>query len=244
MKKLLLFFTLIFIALNIYAQTDTLAKKKWTAIDLSNRANDHFMLQYGIDEWSGTNDSTSPSGFSRHFNFYFMIDKPFKANPHFSVGFGLGLGSSNMFFKDTYIDLKSLSTTLPFTNVSTTDHFDKYKLTTIFLQAPIELRYSGNPMEPDKGFKFALGVKVGTLLKAYTKGKNLENSSDETIYGPQYIEKESDKRFINATDFAVTARIGYGNFSLDGSYQLTGFLKTDTGPVINPYSIGITLSGL
>src|SRR4051812_9472400 len=61
-------------------------KKSGKKIDLTNRSNDHFMLQYGADTWMGTNDSINPKGFSRFFNFYVMLDKPFRNNPKFSVG--------------------------------------------------------------------------------------------------------------------------------------------------------------
>src|SRR6266487_2592108 len=108
---------------------DVKKKTDWSKIDLSNRANDHFLIQYGYDGWSNAPDSINPNGFSRHFNFYFMYDKPFKTNPHFSIGIGIGFGSSNIFFKNTYVNLKSSSGTLPFTNVSSSsNHFDKYKL--------------------------------------------------------------------------------------------------------------------
>lgn len=218
-------------------------KKDWKKIDLSNRSNDHFMLQYGIDNWAGTNDSTRPSGFSRFFNAYIMLDKPFKTNPRMSVGLGLGVGSSNIFFKKKYVDLKSTSSLLPFRNVDSANHFKKFKLTTIFLEAPVELRFNSNPESSTGGFKAALGVKVGTLLTAYTKGKTLQDKNDKTIN--TYIEKTSDKKFINSTRLAVTARIGYGIFSLYGAYQITSFLKDAAGRTdIRPYSIGLTLSGL
>ena len=151
------------------AQDTTKPKKIWQKIDLSNRANDHFMLQYGYDSWGSVPDSINTSGFSRHFNVYVMLDKPFKTNPHFSVGFGLGIGSSNIFFQNTYIDLKSRTTTLPFRDVSAENHFKKYKLNTTFLELPLEFRYVSNPVTPDKGFKAAVGAKVGTLLSAHTK---------------------------------------------------------------------------
>lgn len=228
------------------AQDSASAKNKtdWSKVDLSNRANDHFMLQYGYDGWINTPDSINPSGFSRHFNFYFMYDKPFKSNPHFSAAIGIGLGSSNIFFENTYINLKSTGSLLPFTDVSATDHFKKYKLTTLFLEAPVELRYAGDAVSPDKGFKFALGVKVGTLMKSYTKGKNLVNAGGTSVYGDKYISKEQNKKFINSTRFAGTVRIGYGVISVDGSYQFTNFLKTGAGAQFNPYSIGLTLSAL
>ncbi len=162
-----------------------------------------------------------------------------------SIGIGVGIGSSNIFFKNTYINLKSSSGTLPFTNVSSSsNHFDKYKLTTTFAEAPVEFRYAGNPATPDKGIKASFGVKVGALIKAYTKGKNQLDASGKSLYGKNYILKESDKHFINSTRFAVTGRVGYGFISLDGSYQVTSFLKSGAGATIHPYSIGLTLSGL
>lgn len=244
-NKLLLAFFL-FPAFQLHAQTDSARtlKTDWTKIDLSNRANDHFMIQYGFDGWVNTPDSISTSGFSRHFNFYFMYDYPFKTNPRYSIGIGAGLGSSNIFFQNTNIDLKSTSALLPFTNVAKQNHFDKYKLTTLFLEAPVELRFAQNPVTPDKGFKAAIGLKIGTLLKSYTKGKNLVDSSSKTIYGRNYIAKEVNKRFLNTTRLAVTGRVGYGNISLDGSYQFTGILRQGAGPAMNAWSIGLTLSGL
>ena len=221
-------------------------KEDWSKYDLSTRANDHFMIQYGYDGWIGTNDTTSPSGFSRHFNFYVMLDKPFKTNPHYSVGYGLGIGSTNIFFKDRYVDLKALSPTLPFNDVSQSDQnrFKKFKLVTTFLELPIELRYVKDPINPGKGFKASVGVKLGYLLSAYTKAKNQIDKNGKTIYGSNYIRKESDRNFINSTRVAFTGRIGFGFISLDGSYQVTSFLRSGTGPIINPYSIGLTLSGL
>ena len=215
-------------------------------MDLSNRPNDHLMLQYGWDSWGSVPDSINTSGFSRHFNAYAMIDKPFKSNPHLSVGFGLGIGSSNIFFTDTYVNLKSSSTTLPFTNVAGKgeNHFKKFKLTTVFAELPIELRFAHNPVMPDKGFKAALGVKVGTMLNEHTKGKNAIDANGSSIYGTKYIMKESDKRYINTTRVAITGRFGVGNFSIDASYQVTNFLKEGVGPSIKPYSIGLTISGL
>jgi len=251
MKKFFLLFFLITASVIAKSQTDSIytppvnaPKRDWSKLDLSTRANDHFMVQYGFDMWPNVPDSINTSGFSRHFNIYFMLDKPFQSSPHFSVGIGLGIGSSNIFFSNTYVNLKSVSATLPFTNVTADNHFKKFKLTATSLEVPLELRFSGNPAQPDKGFKVALGVKGGFLLNAHTKGKNFIDSAGRSIYDNAYIQKESDKRFINSTRFAVTGRIGYGHLSLDGSYQLTSFLKTGAGPIIHPVSIGITLSGL
>jgi hypothetical protein len=200
------------------------------------------MVQFGLDNWSGANDSANPQGFSRHFNIYFMLDKPFRNNPRFSVGLGAGIGSSNIFFKRTNVDLKSQSARLPFTRLDSSNHFKKYKLTTVFLEAPVELRYNSNPLNTNKSFKMALGLKVGTLINAHTKGKTLEDKNGNTVNA--YILKENSKRFFNSTRLALTGRVGIGVVSLHGAYQITTLLKDGAGPELRPYSIGLTFSGL
>src|SRR4051794_4097088 len=217
-KKYFLVTLLIISAFVVHAQQDTTVnpnvaapvttapkKKAWDQLDISNRPNDHLLIQYGYDSWGSVPDSINTSGFSRHFNIYGMIDKPFKKNPHISVGFGLGVGSSNIFFSDTYVNLKSLTSTLPFTNVTYSDanHYKKFKLATVYAELPVELRYAGNPVNPDKGFKAALSFKIGTLLDAHTKAKNAINASSATIYGTKYVQKEKEKHFINSTRASV-----------------------------------------
>lgn len=255
MKKFIAASVLVLSVLGVKAQitTDTTAtlpinptpatsSEQWNKIDLSNRSNDHLLIQYGADGWIENVDSVNPQGFSRHFNIYFMLDKPFKTNPRFSVGLGAGLSSSNIFFDRTQVDITSSASTLPFTNLDSANHFKKFKLTTVFLEAPVELRYTSNPLNSGSSLKAAIGLKVGTLLSAHTKGKTFEDKNGNTLN--DYIQKEKTKRFFNTTRLAASARIGYGLLSLHGSYQLTTLLKTGAGPEIRPYSIGITISGL
>jgi hypothetical protein len=244
MKKVILSaLTILFLGSFAKAQT---ASNGDTKIDLTGRASDHLMLQFGSDAWTSRPDSIKTAGFSRHFNAYFMYDKPFKKDQHYSVAFGAGIGTSNIFMDDhTYVNLKTSASTLPFQHLDTTaNHFAKQKITTIYLQAPVELRYYSDPAHPGKSWKAAAGLKLGTLLKAYSKAKNYETASGASIYGKTYIEKQEDKRFFDATDVTLTGRVGYGIISLDLGYQVTGVLRDGYGPVMNKVSFGLTISGL
>ena len=87
-----------------------------------------------------------------------------------------------------------------------------------------------------------MGVKVGTMLNAHTKGKTLVNKNGATPNA--YTEKESKKTFFNTTRLAATARVGIGHFSLFGAYSITSFLKDGAGPSLHPYQVGLTISGL
>jgi len=247
MKKVILSaVSILFFGMFLNAQTAvTTGSKK---LDLTGRPADHLMFQFGADTWTNTPDSVNlGGGFSRHFNMYFMYDKPFSTNPKYSVAFGGGLGTSNMFFDNrTYVDVKSTSNTLPFRKIdAAANHFSKFKVTTIYFEAPVELRYFSDPAHPGKSWKAAAGFKLGTLLRSYSKGKNMVSSAGTSINGKTYIQKEQNKRFFNSTSIALTARGGYGIFSLDVGYQVVnGVLRDSYGPVMNKFSAGFTISGL
>ena len=210
---------------------------------LAGRSKDHLLIQVGIDNWAGKNDSINTTGLSRSFNMYLMFDFPFKTNPHLSLAVGAGIGSSNIYFKNTYIDIAGKAANrLTFNDVGGSDHFKKYKLLTTYVEAPVEFRYVMRPETPKKSFKVAVGGKAGLLLGAGTKGKNLLDGTGNTKNN--YIQKEKSKRYFNTTKFALIGRVGVGNFSLFGTYQVNQFIKEGFGPDVRPWSMGLTISGL
>jgi hypothetical protein len=241
MKKILLLTSLILIGIIVVAQDEPKSQPKKKP-NLASRANDHFLLQFGGTGWARIPDSIHTKGFSRSFNAYFMFDFPFKSNPKISAAIGAGVGTDNIFFDKTYVGIKDITPTVQFHDQSDTTHFKKNKLATAILEAPLELRFSSNPGNPNKSFKVALGIKGGILVNAHIKQKTLENASGSTLNA--YTAKESSKRFFNSNRFAATARIGYGVFSAFGTYQLNPLFKEGLGPDVRPFTIGLTLSGL
>ena len=81
--------------------TTSPVRPKTKKIVINNRPNDHLLIQISSDHWTGMTDSikSHQKGLSRGFNAYFMLDKPFKSSPKYSIGFGLGISTSNIFFK-------------------------------------------------------------------------------------------------------------------------------------------------
>jgi hypothetical protein len=239
MKKFLLPLILIFLSASVFAQDSVKVKK--TPIDLSNRSNDHFLFQLGFTSWSGKPDTINTGGFSKSVNLYFMFDFPFKTNPHLSMAFGPGIATDQILFQKTYVGIKDATPSIRFTDQSDTNHFKKTKLATAYLEAPVEFRFSSNPATGN-GFKIAIGVKVGTLLNAHTRNSKFVDKNDAQLN--DYVMKESSKRFFNKNRLSVMGRIGYGHLSLFGSYQVTPLFKDGLGPVVRPFSIGLTLSGI
>jgi hypothetical protein len=247
MKKLFTLFLALAAVSSVIAQDSTITTKKkrkdWSQVNLSNRANDHFLLQLGYNGWSQKPDTINTKGFSRSFNMYFMYDFPFKTNPRYSVALGAGVGTDNMYFSKTIIDISGRNKNeLTFKNVSDTNYFKKYKLATAYLEIPVELRFSANPENPNKSWKIALGGKVGFLVSANTKGKNLLNKSGGTINS--FTQKEKARRYFNGTRLSVGGRISYGVFGIYGTYQINNFIKEGFGPDVRPFQIGLSISGL
>lgn len=245
MKKIVLFAFSCLLLTSAFAQ-ETIdsfpARKTKEPVNLSGRANDHLLIQLGYAGWAGMPDTINTGGFSKSFNVYLMFDFPFKTNPKLSMAFGAGIGSDHIKFKKTYVGIKENTSTLQFRDQADTNHFKKTKLAMAYVEAPVEFRYTANPANSDRSLKFALGVKVGLLLNAHTRNKTLQNSSGSTIN--DYTMKESSKSYFNSTRISGIARIGYGHWSLFGSYQITSLFKEGVAAEIRPFSIGLTLSGL
>jgi outer membrane protein with beta-barrel domain len=241
MKKVLLLSLFALIGVILFAQEQPKSESK-KQFNLRNRANDHFLFQLGYLSWANVPDTIHTKGFPTTINLYFMFDFPFRSNQRMSVGIGVGMASDNMYFDKTYVGIKDPTPTLRFVDQSDTNHFKKNKLTTAYVEAPLELRYSSNPETPNKTFKVALGVKVGLLVDARLKQKNLQTAQGVTLI--EYIEKQASKRFYNTSRFVGTARVGYGVISVFGTYQFNSLFKEGLAPNIQPYAIGLTLSGL
>jgi len=214
--------------------------------DLSSRPADHLMIQFGADSWTGGPDSVKTSGIGRHFNVYFMMDKPFRTNNKFSLAYGIGFGTNNQYIdKGTYVDLAQVANTIRFRQLdSLANRFDKQKVATVYLQVPAELRYYSNPANPSKSWKFAAGLKVGLLFKGFTKSKDLQTFNGSSLYGKTYVQKINNKRFFTNNDFTLTARAGYGIISMNLGYSVSPVVRDGFGPAFNRLSVGLSISGL
>lgn len=211
---------------------------------INKTAADHFMLQLADNFWAGAPDSIKNrlKGLNRSANVYLMLNKPFRGNDKLAIGIGLGIGTSNMYFEKTNIDIAGTTPTLVFMNADSSNRYKKYKFSTAYLEIPLELRYSSKPDQPNKSVKIAIGLKGGTLLNAKIKGKNLENKNGTLLN--DLTEKVASKSYMNKTRVAATARVGYGIFSLFGSYNLTPVFKNNVTADIKLLQVGLTISGL
>ncbi len=240
MRKIFFLLFAITVTNTIWAQSPLPKTKN----DITNLPNDHFMIQLSSDRWLGAPDSIDShrKGFSRGANIYLMVNKPFKNNSNFSAAFGIGVGTSNIFLDKMDADIIGVTRVLKFNSLDTLERFKKYKMSTSFLEIPIELRFYSNPKNPNKSFKVAVGVKVGTLLNAHVKGKTLQNAAGATIV--DYTQKQASRSYFNTTRLAATVRIGYANFSAFGSCNITSIFKDNVAANMSLLQFGLSFSGL
>jgi hypothetical protein len=231
------FAALIFSASFLFAQ-DEQVNATATPPPIVKPARDFLMVQFGYTNWINKPDSgIKTKSFAYTFNTYLCYDFPIKKSK-FSFATGLGIHTST-----TYLDKQRLALSDSGVNgydasfVTDTFGYKRYKFNTVYLQAPFELRYFSNKYNRNKGFKAAIGIQVGTFLGAHTKGLR-------SVDGTNIKDKMNTKRYVSPWNFAGTARIGYGNFSIFGSYNITNVFKDNAGPALTPVTVGICLTGL
>jgi len=226
----------LFASLTTHAQTPATGDGgRNTTAAVKKPARDFVMLQATHERWSGTPDSVNITGVGRGFNAYLCYDFPIKRSP-LSFAVGVGVGTSNIYLDDQELRLTEEGQTEVIFADETLE-YKRYKISTAYLEAPFELRYFANRENRNRGFKAAVGLRAGTLLSAGTKG----------VYdfsGAKVTEKERTRRYFENWRVAGTLRLGWGNFSLLGTYNLNPLFRENNGPVITPYSVGICVTGL
>lgn len=228
MLKKAIFTLLCFISLGAQAQNEAEAA-------YSKPSRDYFMFQVGYDGWLNAPDSANVGGPSRSLNLYLCYDFPIKTS-NFSFAAGVGIASSNIYFKDRQVIIGDSLTEIQF--VDDDNKYKRFKLSMNYVEAPLELRYFSNKENRNKGFKAAIGMKVGALLNSHTKGVREFNNKP-------IRDKISTRRFIETYRIGGTLRVGYGNFSVYGQYGLNNLFRVNNGPEgIVPFSVGICISGL
>lgn len=106
----------------------------------------------------------------------------------------------------------------------------KSKLGMAFLSAPVLIE-----VQLPKDVYFNVGVIGG--FKLYSRSKIVYH-----VDGDKEKEKEKDDFNLNSLRLGATARLGYDNVALYGTYYFTPMFETDKGPELYPINVGLALS--
>jgi hypothetical protein len=119
------------------------------------------------------------------------------------------------------------------TLVPTTINYRKNRLQSIWIDVPALLEFNTSN-NTSKSLHLAFGVVGG-----YRLGGNLKQVY--YVNDKKYRNKVRDDFNLNDYKVSATARLGYGNYTFFGEYNLTGMFKNGQGPFINPITIGVSI---
>ncbi len=144
---------------------------------------------------------------------------------------GLGFGFNSYQFKNK-TTLNGDSSYTSFTN-NPAISYDKNKLKMSYIQMPLMLEFNTSNSR-HKTFHLAAGVLAGYKLTSKTK-------QIYTLNGGNYEVIKKDDYNINPFKLDATVRVGYGDFTLFGTYALTTLFEKNKGPELYPFTVGFRI---
>ena len=180
---------------------------------------------------------------SRTVNVYYQHELRI-AQSKFSLVPGIGLSLERFKFKNGatlgYDAEDSLKLFIPSETGMT--ELRKSQLVTNYVDVPLELRFSSNPSDPGRSFKLSIGGRIGYMYDAFSKLKYREDGETKQL-------KDKQNWNLNRFRYGVSARLGIGNFSIFGYYNLTPLFEEGKGPYeknvatdFQTMTVGISLS--
>lgn len=219
MKKLLILIISLLFFSNVFSQK---------VVSPSTIKKFSFGLDLYTDLWQNAPDGIDIRTINQGVSAFGMYNYQF-GESHYSLAFGAGIGSHNLYANAFVNDTTGNSTVfIPIDSLS----YKRSKLSLTYLDIPLEIR-----MKTAKKFRLALGFKLGFLINKHTKYKGKDIHSDDD----NIILKSTNVKYLETLRYGPTFRIGYKWFNLVAYYQMTHLFKPDQGPELYPISVGITL---
>ena len=205
------------------------------------------IVEVGMNNWSSSPTNLTLNNFqSKTVNITYFYDLPI-GNSKFTFTPGLGLGLEKYSFEDNYtlnssLDANSqlvVAPSLLSDNISDVFEFGKSKMGMNYVDIPLEIRFYSRKNQYSRGFRAAIGGKVGILYSSFTKYKY------EDITGVRHMVKDRADYGLNQFRYGIQGRVGFGGISLFGYYELSD--KFETAPAggenTKNLTFGISLTG-
>jgi hypothetical protein len=205
-----------------------------------------FNLEFGLNGHSDApgNFSTGVWG-SRTFNVYYQYEFRLFHSP-FAIVPGLGLSLERFKLKNNYTvgyttPAHDEIALIPPAEAGVPD-ISKSMLIANYFEVPIELRFSTKPNDPARSFNISFGARVGVLYDSFTKLKYKEDGETKKL-------KNKQDYHLTQFRYGLMSRIGFGDFSIVGYYNLTPLFEEGNGlkengqfKDFNTFTIGISLA--
>lgn len=227
----------------------------WAGIELgwNGWVNEDFNMTYPANQqYLNLNNARSLMINFNPFEFNFNLIKN-----HFGITSGLGFSLNNYYFSNSTMMIKDSMKLVTYRIVDQNGKSADLRVNKLFvswLNVPILFEYQTNPKMRLNSFHVSLGVIGGVRLCTYTKQQYYSRNTD-------YFLKDNDGKIVasfnsgekafrdkgqyhmNTFKAEATARIGWSFLNLWTTYSLTPMYQENQGPVLHPWTVGITLIG-
>lgn len=215
MKRIIAVFIFIIISFSVKAQRPDLPGQ--------------LIFDFGFNSWTSTPEGAELDWFeSKTVNAAYFFDLPI-GNGGWTFTPGVGMGWENYSFSNNSTIVPNLNTTTGARGVEFVDlndefgqnlSFNKSKLGLYYVDVPLEIRWYAKRNQYSRGFRVAVGGKVGYNYSSFTKLK-FEDALDD-----RQMVKNRNNLNINNFRYSVHTRLGWGGFGVFFSYELSDKWKT------------------
>lgn len=148
-------------------------------------------------------------------------------NSYVGLVSGMGLSFNNYRFENPYTIERGINRTVPV--LLGYDDLSKTKLAVSYLNVPILLEFQIPVNHHEDRIFVNAGVIGGVKIGSHTKVKHGDT-------------KDKDRSGFNLNQFKyeATARIGFKDVGIFAKYNLSPLFQSDKGPVLTPFTIGIS----
>ncbi len=148
-----------------------------------------------------------------------------------NLGTGIGLSWYHYNFRNSY----SLNPNVDYATATFDSlKYSRNRLGMTYINVPLFLEFNTNIKDAKNSFHFGAGMEFG-----YNIFNNVLKQKFE-LDGQSYKRKVKDDFNVNPFRYDVIARIGYGDFTIFGTYSLSTLFEKGKGPVVYPFSAGVS----
>ena len=189
----------------------------------------HMLIDVGYETFSGRPNNTNFEWYNNGLNIQLFYDQLF-GQSGFSGAIGVGF-STQSYYSNKQIRRDSTQEILYSNWLTPESLYEKNKVSTSWIEVPVELRFRSK--EDDWGYrwKFSVGGKVGFLIDTHDKLVDLNGVKYKTYYFPD----------MNNFRVGLIGRAGYGKVNFTTFFSLTEFFIPGRGPEMKQISIAISL---
>jgi len=225
----------------------------WGGFDLSFNGYVNSDMNMNFSKADSYLDLDIPKSIGVHLNIY---EQNIQLNPSGTLGLvtGLGIEWHNYRFEGN-VRLDPDSTVLKgyfYKGVT----LDKSKLTVSYLTLPILFEYQNQADRKLSQFHVSAGVLLGVRIGSHSKliynqtdtpYELIDPATGNTVIVNKSPLEETYKQFesfhLNPFKADAMVRIGWGYINLFGTYGITTLFRSEKGPELYPFSVGIKLIG-